>query len=207
MFAELRFAGKTRLHCTSMGVGPRALVMPATMKSEPTLNSGSGFEATKTCAKDEGGTMRSAPSRHPRVRPPTRRARDMASGYWQLGTGSICFARSTQLSPRGRAAQLELPRCERVVWLATCPSAGARPDPPEYNARHAGASGHGGGPGARARLSVSGPGPAGIAPSGLSSRSLRLGPGRSALHGPRPDVHAPRLDSQPGPRGRAPRQE
>src|SRR2546429_2074963 len=92
MFAELRFAGKTRLHCTSMGVGPRALVMPATMKSEPTLNSGSGFEAKKTCAKDEGGPMRSAPSRHPRVRPPTRVARDMASGYWQLGTGSICFA-------------------------------------------------------------------------------------------------------------------
>ena len=31
----------------------------------------------------------------------------------KAGTGSICFARSTQPSPRGRAAQLELPRCER----------------------------------------------------------------------------------------------
>src|SRR5213593_2560257 len=29
-------------------------------------------------------------------------------------TGSSCFARSTQPSPRGRAAQLELPRCERA---------------------------------------------------------------------------------------------
>src|SRR6185295_12867178 len=29
------------------------------------------------------------------------------------GTGPICFAKSTQPSPRGRAAQLELPRCER----------------------------------------------------------------------------------------------
>src|SRR6185295_12941528 len=29
------------------------------------------------------------------------------------GTGSIGFARSTQRSPRSRAAQLELPRCER----------------------------------------------------------------------------------------------
>src|SRR5438132_4287748 len=170
MFAELRFAGKTRLHCTSMGVGPRALVMPATMKSEPTLNSGSGFEARKTCAKDEGGPMRRAPSRHPRVRPPTRVARDMTSGYWQLGTGSICFARSTQLSPRGRAAQLELPRCERVVWLATCPIAGAQPDPPEKTLRHLARSGPGGVPGPRARLSVSGPGTAAVAPPGLPPR-------------------------------------
>src|SRR6185436_3958244 len=29
------------------------------------------------------------------------------------GTGSICFARFTQRSPRSRAAQLEVPRCER----------------------------------------------------------------------------------------------
>src|SRR6185369_12177892 len=31
----------------------------------------------------------------------------------QAGTGAICFARSTRPSPRSRAAQLELPRCER----------------------------------------------------------------------------------------------
>ena len=30
------------------------------------------------------------------------------------GTGAICFARSTQPSPRGRAAQLELPRCHQA---------------------------------------------------------------------------------------------
>ena len=34
-------------------------------------------------------------------------------GNTMTGTGAICFARSTQPSPRGRAAQLELPRCER----------------------------------------------------------------------------------------------
>src|SRR6185369_299687 len=38
------------------------------------------------------------------TRPPTARR----------GTGSICVARSPQPSPRSRAAQLELPRCERA---------------------------------------------------------------------------------------------
>ena len=38
-------------------------------------------------------------------------------------TGSIYFAGSTRSSPRSRAAQLERPRCECLVWLATCPSA------------------------------------------------------------------------------------
>src|SRR5712692_1863262 len=45
------------------------------------------------------------------------------------GTGAICFARSTQPSPRGRAAQLELPRCERAgnqSWGPPCGSRWAR---------------------------------------------------------------------------------
>jgi hypothetical protein len=52
--------------------------------------------------------------------PPLRRQRRVSmpgrlrSCQSAAGPGSICFARSTQPSPRGRAAQLELPRCERA---------------------------------------------------------------------------------------------
>src|SRR6267142_1203626 len=104
MSAGVRFAGRTRLHCTSMGVGPRDLVTLAAMKSEPTLNSGSGFDARKSCAEDDGGPMRSAPSRHPRVTPPTRPARHMGSGYWQ--PPRLARRRSTMLAMLARAAMV-----------------------------------------------------------------------------------------------------
>src|SRR5712691_676583 len=83
MSAARRFAGRTRLHCTSMGVGPSDLVMLAAMKSEPMLNSGSGFEARKNCARDAGGPIRRAASRHPSAGLASLQESDIGRGYWQ----------------------------------------------------------------------------------------------------------------------------